>query len=49
MKFTSGPITRPLKMGAYLKVSYNEKRSQVISWEKVNKNDVPTKALAKLQ
>jgi len=48
LKFTSGPVTRPLKMGAYLKVSYNQKRSQVISWEKVSKSDVPSKALTKL-
>lgn len=39
---------RPLKRNAYLKIGYNAHRKQVISWEKVDKQNVPKKALDKL-
>ncbi|MDV0430505.1 YxeA family protein [Lactiplantibacillus sp. DA1] len=41
-------LPRSLKMGAYLKVGYNDKRQQVINWEKVNHKDVPKAALNKI-
>ncbi|EOA09365.1 YxeA family protein [Pediococcus acidilactici] len=46
-KFRGG-LGRPLKLHAYLKVGYNTKRHQVISWEKVAKKDVPKAALKQL-
>lgn len=46
-KFRGG-LERPLKLHAYLKVGYNTKRHQVISWEKVAKKDVPKAALKQL-
>jgi uncharacterized protein (TIGR01655 family) len=41
-------MARPLKRNAYLKVGYNPKRHRVINWEKVNRHDVPKKALQQL-
>ncbi|AEV94935.1 YxeA family protein [Pediococcus claussenii] len=42
-------LGRPFKRNAYLKVVYNVKRNQVISYEKVNAGDVPDKATEKLK
>lgn len=42
-----GNKSRPLKMRAYLKMTYNEKKG-VTRWEAVNKSTVPKKALDKL-
>ncbi|GEP20230.1 YxeA family protein [Pediococcus argentinicus] len=38
----------PLKMNAYIKVGYNKHREQVLNWEKVDHNQVPKKALEKI-
>ncbi|KLD57132.1 hypothetical protein WP50_36045, partial [Lactiplantibacillus plantarum] len=37
-------LPRSLKMHAYLKVGYNDKRQQVINWEKVDRKDIPQAA-----
>lgn len=42
-------LPRSLKMHAYLKVGYNDKRQQVINWEKVNQKDIPQAALNRIQ
>lgn len=39
---------KPLKMGAYLKIGYNENHQEVINWEEVSEQDVPKAALEKL-
>ncbi|TAS64325.1 hypothetical protein BV266_12570, partial [Lactiplantibacillus plantarum] len=39
---------RSLKMHAYLKVGYNDKRQQVINWEKVDRKDIPQAALNRI-
>ncbi|GAF39757.1 hypothetical protein FC83_GL001327 [Agrilactobacillus composti DSM 18527 = JCM 14202] len=44
----NGHKSRPLKMNAYLKISYNKDRDRVLSWEQVSKADVPKAALSKL-
>lgn len=46
MKFTSYK-DRPLIQGAYLKVTWNQKRG-VTSYEQVKENDIPAKAKEKL-
>ena len=43
LKFNSA-IGRPIKPDNFIKVTYNEKRDLVLSWEKVQKNEVPTKS-----
>lgn len=42
-------LGRPFKRNAYLKVVYNAKRNQVISYEKVDAGSVPDKANEKLK
>ncbi|AQW20677.1 hypothetical protein PL11_001480 [Lentilactobacillus curieae] len=49
VEFNSGVVKRPLKMNAYLKLSYNESRGQVITWNQVSKTDIPAKAMDKLK
>lgn len=44
LEFNSA-LGRPIKSDNYLKVTYNDKRQQVISWEKVGKSSVPRKSL----
>lgn len=44
LKFDSA-LGRPIKANNYLKVTYNPKRDRVMSWEKVQKNQVPRKSL----
>ncbi|KRK90550.1 YxeA family protein [Companilactobacillus futsaii] len=44
LKFNSA-IGRPIKPDNFIKVTYNKKRDLVLSWEKVQKNEVPTKSL----
>ncbi|KAF0467335.1 YxeA family protein [Pediococcus pentosaceus] len=44
----NGNLERPLKLHAYLKIGYNAKRNQVISWSKVDKKDVPKAALKQI-
>ena len=39
---------RPLKLQAYLKVTWNQKKG-VTGWEEVKKDQVPQKALSKLE
>ncbi|WP_179396312.1 YxeA family protein [Lacticaseibacillus absianus] len=46
LKF-NGNKTRPLRRGAYLKLTYNAKKG-VTRWEAVSDVDVPAKALARL-
>ncbi|RDF81033.1 YxeA family protein [Lactiplantibacillus plantarum] len=41
-------LPRSLKMHAYLKVGYNDKRQQVINWEKVDRKDIPQAALNRI-
>ena len=41
-------LPRSLKMHAYLKVGYNDKRQQVINWEKVDQKDIPQAALNRI-
>ncbi|CAJ1179052.1 YxeA family protein [Companilactobacillus nantensis] len=47
LKFNSA-LGRPIKADNYLKVTYNDKKQQVISWEKVEKSSVPRKPLEQL-
>ena len=47
LKFSSA-IERPIKAHNYLKVTYNQKHQKVLSWEKVNKSDVPKKSIEKI-
>lgn len=47
LKFNSA-LGRPIKANNYLKVTYNQKRDQVISWEKVQKYQVPRKSLEQI-
>src|SRR5699024_5023132 len=44
LKFNSA-IGRPIKPDTFIKITYNAKRGRVLSWEKVQKNEVPTKSL----
>lgn len=44
----NGNKARPLRRGAYLKLTYNAKKG-VTRWEAVSAVDVPAKALAKLK
>lgn len=39
---------RPLKVGAFLKLSYNDGKG-VLSWEEISKDNIPEKALAQLE
>ncbi|WP_283679187.1 YxeA family protein [Lentilactobacillus sp. Marseille-Q4993] len=48
IKFNSYDLDRPLKKNAYLKIKYNQHRKEVLSWEKVDANKVPTAAKDKL-
>lgn len=43
----NGQLTRPLRKGAYLKITWNKKKG-VTSYEEVEKKDVPKTALEKL-
>lgn len=43
LKFNSA-IGRPIKPDNFIKITYNKKRDLVLSWEKVQKNEVPTKS-----
>lgn len=47
LKFYSA-LGRPIKANNYLKITYNQKRDQVISWEKVQKSQVPRDSLEKI-
>jgi len=47
LKFDSA-LGRPIKENNYLKVTYNDKRQQVISWEKVQKSEVPRKSIEQI-
>lgn len=47
LKFDSA-LGRPIKANNYLKVTYNNKRQQVLSWEKVQKDQVPRKPLEQI-
>lgn len=47
LKFDSA-IGRPIKPNNYIKISYNDHRKRVLSWEKVKKNQVPRKTLDRL-
>lgn len=47
LKFDSA-LGRPIKPNNYLKVTFNNKRQQVMSWEKVSKNQVPRKSLEQI-
>ncbi|WP_119326129.1 YxeA family protein [Companilactobacillus musae] len=47
LKFDSA-LGRPIKANNYLKVTYNDKRKRVMSWEKVQKNQVPRKSLEQI-
>lgn len=47
LKFESA-LGRPIKPNNYLKVTYNQKHKEVISWEKVQKNTVPRKSIQKI-
>ncbi len=47
LKFDS-TLGRPIKENNYLKVTYNDKRQQVISWEKVQKSSVPRKSIEQI-
>lgn len=47
LKFYSA-LGRPIKANNYLKITYNQKRDQVISWEKVQKIQVPRDSLEKI-
>lgn len=42
-----GQLTRPLRKGAYLKITWNKNKG-VTSYEEVEKKDVPKTALEKL-
>jgi len=41
-------LGRPIKANNYLKVTYNTKHQRVMSWEKVNKGQVPRKSLEQI-
>jgi len=41
-------LGRPIKANNYLRVTYNNKHQRVMSWEKVNKDQVPRKPLEKI-
>ncbi|HCD06734.1 MAG TPA: hypothetical protein DEQ50_00440 [Lactobacillus sp.] len=47
LKFNS-TLGRPIKANNYLKVTYNDKHQQVISWQKVEKTNVPRKSLEQI-
>ncbi|WP_057879560.1 YxeA family protein [Companilactobacillus kimchiensis] len=47
LKFDSA-LGRPIKPHNYLKVTYNNKHQQVMSWEKVPKDQVPRKSLEQI-
>ena len=47
LKFDSA-LGRPIKANNYLKVTYNDKRKRVMSWEKVQKSQVPRKSLEQI-
>lgn len=47
LKFDSA-LGRPIKANNYLKVTYNQKHAEVMSWEKVQKSQVPRKSLEQL-
>jgi uncharacterized protein (TIGR01655 family) len=40
--------SRPLKRDAYLKLTYNKNKG-ITSWEAINKNEVPSKALKQIE
>ncbi|CAJ1175986.1 hypothetical protein FD33_GL000100 [Companilactobacillus paralimentarius DSM 13238 = JCM 10415] len=47
LKFNS-TIGRPIKADNYLKVVYNRKYDKVLSWEKVEKKQVPRKTIEQI-
>lgn len=47
LKFDSA-LGRPIKANNYLKVTFNNKHQRVMSWEKVQKDQVSRKSLEKL-
>lgn len=47
LKFNSS-IGRPIKADNYLKVTYNRKYDKVLSWEKVQKRQVPRKTIEQI-
>jgi len=47
LKFDSA-LGRPIKENNYLKVKYNNKHAEVISWEKIDKNNIPRKPLEQI-
>ncbi|HIY93842.1 YxeA family protein [Companilactobacillus sp. HBUAS56275] len=47
LKFNSS-IGRPIKADNYLKVTYNRKYNKVLSWEKVQKRQVPRKTIEQI-
>ncbi|AUI71341.1 YxeA family protein [Companilactobacillus alimentarius] len=47
LKFNS-TIGRPIKANNYLKVTYNPKHKRVLSWEKVQKDNIPQKSIDKI-
>lgn len=47
LKFNS-TIGRPIKADNYLKVVYNRKYDKVLSWEKVQKKQVPRKTIEQI-
>jgi len=47
LRFDSA-LGRPIKPNNYLKVTYNQKHAEVISWEKIDKSQVPRKSLEQI-
>ncbi|HAP16062.1 MAG TPA: hypothetical protein DCR07_08195, partial [Lactococcus sp.] len=41
--------SKQLRQGAYLKVTYNQKRKLITNWSEITKAQVPKKALEQLE